>query len=102
MDKTGTLLLLSPHATCTAALFDLRTGEMTDTLEGHDMEVTKSIFDFGGQNIATSSWDCTVKLWDIRNLEEPVHTFCESDSEASNLCSKHILVTEFMTYFAFR
>jgi WD40 repeat protein/serine/threonine protein kinase len=50
-------------------LWNARTGAMIHRAEGHTGPLTGLAYDPAGGQIATSSWDCTVRLWDARSLE---------------------------------
>lgn len=52
------------------AIFDLGTGKLVRTLEGHDGDVSDIAFTPDGLHLVTSSFDATAKLWDLASGEE--------------------------------
>jgi serine/threonine protein kinase/WD40 repeat protein len=48
-----------------ACLWDATTGELLHTFVGHDDRVTKLAFNHAGTLLATTSWDDTIRLWDV-------------------------------------
>lgn len=55
----------------TAILYDIETGEMLQTLSGHDQELTHTSVHHSQRLVVTSSRDTTFRLWDFR---EPIHS----------------------------
>ncbi|XP_054264669.1 WD repeat-containing protein 37 isoform X2 [Macrosteles quadrilineatus] len=55
----------------TASLYDVETGEMLQTLSGHDQELTHTSAHHSQRLVVTSSRDTTFRLWDFR---EPIHS----------------------------
>jgi dynein assembly factor with WDR repeat domains 1 len=49
----------------TAKIWDANTGQMMNTLKGHNMEIVCLGFDPHGLLVATGSMDHTAKLWDV-------------------------------------
>lgn len=55
----------------TATLYDLETGELVQSLSGHDLELTHTSAHPVQRLVVTSSKDTTFRLWDFR---EPIHS----------------------------
>lgn len=55
----------------TAALYDVETGELLQSLTGHDQELTHTCAHHSQKLVVTSSQDTTFRLWDFR---EPIHS----------------------------
>jgi WD40 repeat protein len=55
---------LSGSADHTLKLWDVATGKLVRTLEGHSDEVTSVAFSPDGRTVLSGSWDHTLKLWD--------------------------------------
>jgi WD40 repeat protein len=56
---------------CAACVWDLSTGKLTLKLEGHtDAKVSGVAFSPNGAQLATSSWDRTVRLWEVATGKE--------------------------------
>ncbi|XP_046685011.1 WD repeat-containing protein 37 [Homalodisca vitripennis] len=55
----------------TASLYDVETGDMVQTLSGHDQELTHTSAHHSQRLVVTSSRDTTFRLWDFR---EPIHS----------------------------
>ncbi|MBE9042925.1 DnaJ domain-containing protein [Pleurocapsales cyanobacterium LEGE 10410] len=51
-------------------IWDLATGKVIQTLEGHSDRVSSVIFSNDGQTLISSSWDQTIKLWELTTGEE--------------------------------
>jgi WD40 repeat protein len=69
-----TLLVVSRETESTAEdagplLFDVATGELITTLEGHESDVKDVGFTPDGAHILTASLDGTVKIWDTETVE---------------------------------
>ncbi|XP_046996838.1 WD repeat-containing protein 37 isoform X1 [Schistocerca americana] len=55
----------------TANLYDVETGELLQSLGGHDQELTHTSSHHSNRLVVTSSRDTTFRLWDFR---EPIHS----------------------------
>ncbi|CAH1400131.1 unnamed protein product [Nezara viridula] len=55
----------------TAALYDVETGDLLQSLTGHDQELTHTCAHHSQKLVVTSSQDTTFRLWDFR---EPIHS----------------------------
>lgn len=55
----------------TASLYDVETGELVQSLGGHDLELTHTSAHPVQRLVVTSSKDTTFRLWDFR---EPIHS----------------------------
>ncbi|KAK6635541.1 hypothetical protein RUM44_000793 [Polyplax serrata] len=55
----------------TASLYDVETGELVQSLGGHDLELTHTSAHPSQRLVVTSSKDTTFRLWDFR---EPIHS----------------------------
>ena len=53
-----------------ARVWDIRTGEVLQTLEGHALSVTIALFSPDGQKVVTASNDNTARIWDAETGEE--------------------------------
>jgi WD40 repeat protein/class 3 adenylate cyclase len=54
----------------TVPVWDLRTGELVTSLEGHQEEVTAVEFSPDGRSIVTSSYDGTLRSWDTATWQQ--------------------------------
>ncbi|XP_064613424.1 WD repeat-containing protein 37-like [Liolophura sinensis] len=59
----------------TATLYDGETGEVINTLTGHDQELTEIRAHSSQRLIVTASKDTTFRLWDLRNPAMQVNVF---------------------------
>ncbi|WP_448560568.1 nSTAND1 domain-containing NTPase [Trichothermofontia sp.] len=50
-------------------IWDLKTGELVQVLQGHQGAITHAHFSHDGWQVATSSWDQTVALWAVNTGE---------------------------------
>ena len=57
------LTLASGSDDCTVKLWDVATGELEATLEGHRDNVNSVAFSPDGLTLVSGSNDCTIKLW---------------------------------------
>lgn len=55
----------------TAALYDVETGDLIQSLTGHDEDLTHTCAHHSQKLVVTSSQDTTFRLWDFR---EPIHS----------------------------
>ena len=62
-------------------LWDIKSKENVISFKGHTGRVNDICFSENGYYFATASSDKTVKLWDLRNLEDPMFVNEKSDSE---------------------
>ena len=49
----------------TIKLWDLYTGQLLHTLEGHAEDVSSVVISPDGQTLASGSWDKTIKVWNL-------------------------------------
>lgn len=49
----------------TMTSWDVNTGELKTTLEGHTGPITSMAFSSDGKTLVTSSWDRSVRIWDV-------------------------------------
>jgi WD40 repeat protein len=61
--------LISGSCDNTIKIWDLKTGQLMRTLEGHKSILTCITLSPDGQTLASSSWDKTVKIWDFHTGE---------------------------------
>lgn len=47
-------------------IWDLKTGELVQVLQGHQAAITQARFSHDGWRVVTSSWDQTVALWEVK------------------------------------
>ncbi|MEL6438181.1 MAG: NB-ARC domain-containing protein [Cyanobacteria bacterium J06621_8] len=72
LKKSGKRVLASGSADKTIKIWDVSTGKVIKTLQGHEAAVRSIIFASDGQTIASGSDDGTIRIWDIdtgRNLK---------------------------------
>jgi len=50
------------------SVWDVKTKMFITALKNHEYQVSKAIFLKEPGWLATSSWDCTVKIWDLRDI----------------------------------
>lgn len=72
VDPTGRLVASSRFIEGVADVWDATSGERVATLEGHTGTLTDVAFDAGGERIATSAVDGSVRVWDARTGEQQV------------------------------
>jgi len=78
----------------TAALWDISSSTMVQTLPGHDMELTGAACHPSSRLVVTSSKDSTFRLWDFREAIHAVSVFqghTESVSSAAFSRTEHIV-----------
>jgi WD40 repeat protein len=63
-------LTVTPAGGRKALVYDTHTWEVVAELYGHDLRVDALAFDPGGQFLATSGCDRTVRLWDVATWQE--------------------------------
>jgi Tol biopolymer transport system component len=81
--------LASAHRTeKVVKLWDLSTGQLLKTLEGHLDELRSVSFSPDGKYIATGSADKTVKLWSMKD-KKLVHTFSEHTDTVTSVMFSH-------------
>jgi WD40 repeat protein len=51
-----------------ARIWDVASGRLLATLEGHTGEVVDAEFSPDGSRVVTASWDGTAKIWDVQSL----------------------------------
>ena len=56
-------------------IYNLKTGEIINEFQPHSQNLTRCKFTKNGKQIITSSYDRTLKLWNIENLAAPIKTF---------------------------
>ena len=59
-------MLASGLADYTIKLWDVKTGNVINTLTGHTDRVTSVAFNPYGKMLASGSWDNSIKLWDVK------------------------------------
>jgi len=62
----------------TAMIWDTRTGELLQTLSGHQASVTAVAFSADGKRIVTTSVDGSAKVWDAANGKELLNLCCHN------------------------
>lgn len=66
-DPSGTLLASGQsYETHTVLIWDVDTGDLLRSLEGHTHAVTQLLFSPDGQLLVSGSFDGDVRLWGIR------------------------------------
>ena len=63
------LLLASGSSDHTIRLWDVKTGEVKDILQGHTASVNSLTFDSKGVRLVSGSSDGTIRLWDVKSGE---------------------------------
>ena len=74
---------LSLYAGGAVEVWDLRNRRSELVLYPHDEHVTEVFLTADGETLVTSSWDRTVKVWDLTR-NELVHTFKEHDGQVEH------------------
>ena len=67
----------------TIELWDIATGQNTDTLEGHVAEISSLAYSPDGNILVSTSWDDTVRLWDLTTEQSTVIFEGDSRSDAA-------------------
>lgn len=62
-------------------LWDLTSGKLIQFLNAHQSDVMKCGFNFLGNQIVSGSSDKLVKVWDRRQMAEPIMVFEENTDE---------------------
>jgi WD40 repeat protein len=52
------------------SIWDVKTKMFLAALKSHESQISKVIFLSTPGWLASSSWDCTVKIWDLSNILE--------------------------------
>ncbi len=76
----GTRLLSGSHDT-TLKLWDVGTGQLVRTFQGHTNRVMSVAFSSDGKRVLSGSWDKTAKLWDAAT-GKLIHTLGQGDDVA--------------------
>lgn len=64
---------------CLIRVFDLKTSELVNTINGHYDEVSSLVV--VGNKIYSGSYDCTLRQWNILDEKEESDKLCELDSD---------------------
>ena len=67
----------------TAKLWDVTTGDLICSLEGHSAEIVSLNFNTDGDRLLTGSFDNTAKIWDT-STGECLHTLAGHHGEISS------------------
>ncbi|KAJ1916205.1 U3 snoRNP protein [Mycoemilia scoparia] len=78
VDPSGEVVCAGSQDTFEIFLWSMQTGKYLDMLSGHEGPISRLVFRPDGLSIASSSWDHTVRLWDVfdrtRVVERLEHT----------------------------
>ncbi|KAM7454198.1 hypothetical protein BLSTO_05046 [Blastocystis sp. subtype 1] len=64
-DSSGDLIAAGTSAPFAIYIWSLRTGKLLDTLTGHEAPISCLQFNHRGTQLASGSWDHTVRTWDL-------------------------------------
>lgn len=65
IDPAGDIVVAGTRDTFQLYVWSLKTGRLLDVLAGHEGPITGLSFAPGAQILASASWDCTVRTWDV-------------------------------------
>lgn len=65
VDESGEVLAAGSIDTFEIFLWSVQTGKLMDVMSGHEGPVSGLSFGPGGAQLASSSWDRTIRVWDI-------------------------------------
>ena len=63
--SSGDLIAAGTNAPFAIYIWSLRTGKLLDTLTGHEGPISCLQFNHRGTQLASGSWDHTVRTWDL-------------------------------------
>ncbi|MEG4874339.1 WD40 repeat domain-containing protein [Microcoleus sp. CZ3-B4] len=107
-DKSGvTTIAISPSGQTlvsgswdkTIKIWELTTGELMRTLEGHKSPLVCVAFSPDGQTLASSSWDETVKIWEF-NTGEVKHSWKIYEAEEYRIAESLVISPDGKTLYA--
>ena len=65
MCRSGGLIAAGSNSPFSIYIWSLRTGKLLDTLTGHEGPISCLQFNSRGTQLASGSWDRTVRTWDL-------------------------------------
>eukprot|EP01126_Amoeba_proteus_P062326 TRINITY_DN8456_c0_g1_i4.p1 TRINITY_DN8456_c0_g1~~TRINITY_DN8456_c0_g1_i4.p1 ORF type:complete len:737 (-),score=150.98 TRINITY_DN8456_c0_g1_i4:285-2495(-) len=65
LDSSGEIVAAGCMDTFEIYIWDMQTGRLLDILQGHEAPISKLSFSSHVGHLASSSWDHTVKIWDV-------------------------------------
>ena len=65
MSRSGDLIAAGSNTPFNIYIWSLRTGKLLDTLTGHEGPISCLRFNGRGTQLASGSWDHTVRTWDL-------------------------------------
>ena len=65
MSRSGDLIAAGTSSPFEIYIWSLRTGKLLDTLTGHEGPISCLRFNARGTQLASGSWDHTVRTWDL-------------------------------------
>lgn len=76
VDPSGDVIAAGTIDTNQLLLWSLRTGDLLETIEGHEGPISCLAFDPAGTRLFSGSWDRSVRIWNVfardRSLEAPL------------------------------
>ncbi|WJX82479.1 U3 snoRNP protein [Trifolium repens] len=77
-DQSGEVICAGTSDSFEIFVWSMRTGRLLDVLSGHEAPVHGLVFSPTNAVLASSSWDKTVRLWDVFDGKGAVETFAHS------------------------
>ncbi|KAF2140365.1 uncharacterized protein K452DRAFT_359986 [Aplosporella prunicola CBS 121167] len=96
VDPSGEVICAGSRDDPDIHIWSVQTGQLLDTLSGHEAPVSSLAFAPNGGNIVSGSWDHTVRIWDIfarTQTSEPLQLQADVLSLAFRPDSKQIAVS---------
>jgi periodic tryptophan protein 2 len=78
VDATGEIVIAAAHDPFEIYIWSVQTGKLLDVLTGHEGPISCLALSSSLSLLASSSWDKTVRIWDIFNNKGCIETFSHS------------------------